>query len=538
MARAARGKTQTAGTAASKTSGDTEKPEDVANNLRRRVFHVPTLAKLSADLRTVLLNAALLLVLLLFVPVVAAQFLHSQVIIQPFPVPAELAARGLTPDVVANRLWDGLHDEAALADTSKEAIAALPTNQRVDFAIPDSGISIDSLVYYVRHFFHAYQTRISGEFRCADPACAPEGMSLRIRVMRDALNIIQMPPIGTETEADYFRDAAAWVLELLDPFTAAAARAQTDPDTALAMAERMVRMHHPDAVWAENLIGNIKQRQGDALGAVAAYRHALTLKPDFFVAATNLGTALVQAGQLDEADKVFAGLASTDSTDKYLALGRSKLAEARGDLDGAISLLMDAEALDPGTPKYFFIAGEAEYRAGHMGKAAEYATKALDVAPGDYGAVMLMTAVDGAQGSFDKAEAVLERAVAADPTVADFQGQRAPILQVLNRPSEALAAIDAALKLSPGATAWQVTRADILVSLGRAEEARAQTALVVAAEPDNAKAWLIEGQALGALHRNDEARTAFQTAMAHDTGGYSAAAKGYLALLDQTAPSH
>jgi hypothetical protein len=203
-----------------KVTADTAAPEDVAAKPRRRAFHVPTLAALTADLRTVLLNAALLFVLLLIVPVVGVQFLHSQVIIQPFPVPAALAARGLTPDVAANRLWDGLHDEVALANTSKEAIAALPTNQRVDFAIPDSGISIDSLVYYVRHFFHAYQTRISGEFRCADPDCAPEGMSLRIRVMRDGLDIIQMPPIVTRSEADYFRDAAARVLDLLDPFTA------------------------------------------------------------------------------------------------------------------------------------------------------------------------------------------------------------------------------------------------------------------------------------------------------------------------------
>ena len=364
------------------------------------------LVTLTSDLRMLLINVALLSLFLLIVPVVAVQFLHSQVIIQPFPVPTALAARGLTPDVAANRLWDGLHEEEIRAGTSKQAIAALPTNQRVDFAIPDSGVSIDSLVYYVRQFFHTYQTRISGEFRCGDAACSPDGVSLRIRVMRDKLDIIQMPPIGTESEADYFRDAAARVLDLLDPFTAAAARAETDPDAALAEAERMVRMHHPDAVWAANLIGNIKLRQGDAAGAVVAYRNALSLKPDFAVAATNLGVALVAAGQLDEAGKVFDGLAATDGDDKFLALGRSKLAQARGDVAGAVALLMQAEALDPGTAKYFFLAGEAEFRAGQMAKATDDARQALEVAPGDYGSVVLMSAIDASQGSFDKAEEV------------------------------------------------------------------------------------------------------------------------------------
>jgi tetratricopeptide (TPR) repeat protein len=512
--------------------GNTPKDQPAA---RRRRVHVPTIAALTSDLRMLLLNVALLVVFLLIVPVVAMQFLHSQVIIQPFPVPLALSSRGLTPDVAANRLWDGLHDEVALANTSKEAIAAMPTSQRVDFAIPDSGVSIDSLVYYVRHFFHAYQTRISGEFRCADATCAPEGVSLRIRVMRDGLDIIQMPPIGTQTEADYFRAAAARVLELLDPFTAAAALATTDPDAALVEAERMVRMHHPDAIWSANLIGNIKLRQGDKAGAVAAYRMALQLKPDFVVAATNLGVALIAAGQLDEAGKVFAGLETFDANDKYLVLARFKLAQARGDLDGAIGLLMQAETLDPGTAKYYFLAGEAEFGAGHLAKAADYASRALDVAPADYAAVMLMSSVDATQSSFGKAEVVMARAVKADPTVADFQGQLAQMLHVLHRYPEALTAVEAALDLAHDSTAWQATRADILLSLHRAEDARAQATVITGKEPANAEAWLIEGQALAELNRTVEARAAYRTAINLDTGGYAAAAKGYLAVLDQSA---
>jgi tetratricopeptide (TPR) repeat protein len=513
-----------------------ENPELEAALPQNKRFHVPTLAALTSDIRLLLINAALLAVFLLIVPVVAVQFLHNQVIIQAFPVPAALAARGLTPDVAANLLWDGLNEEAALADTSKEAVTAMPTNQRVDFAIPDSGISIDSLVYYVRRFFHVYQTRISGEFRCATAACTPDGISLRIRVVREKLDIIQMPPMGDTSETDYFQVAAGRVLDLLDPFTAAAARAHSDPDAALAAAERMVRAHDPSAVWAANLIGNIKLRKGDFVGAVAAYRNALILKPDFAVAATNLGVALVESGQLDEADKMFAGLVVTDPNDKYLALGRSKLAQARGDLDGAVAFLMQAEALDPGTPKYYFLAGAAEFRAGNSAKAGDFATRALEVAPADHAAVMLMIGVDAAQGSFDKAEAVLARAVAVDPEMADFQGERAAMLHVLNRSQEALTAINAALQLTPGITSWEVTRADILLSLKRFEDARAQAASVLVTEPDNAEAWLIEGQALVGLDRTQEARAAYKTAISDDTGGYAAAAKGYLAVLDQSAP--
>lgn len=501
---------------------------------RPKRWHLPTLAALAADTRTFLVNAAVLALLVLIVPVVAVQFLQDQVIIQPFPVPDALAAQGLTPDVAANRLWDGLNEQVAVAATSKQAIAALPANQRVDFAVPDSGISIDALVHYVRHFFHAYPTRISGEFRCTDADCTPQGVSLRLRVMRDTLQVIQMPPLGDDTEAAYFAKAALLVLDRLDPFTAAAARADTDPVTALASAERLVRTGHPDAVWAANLIGNIRLDQGDAAAAVAAYRSALTLDPAFTIAAANLGGALVQSGDLGAAEAVFADLA-TRGENKHLALGRARLALARDDLATATQHLMQAEALDPGTPTYHFLAGEAAYRAGQPDQAADFVAKALAVAPGDHGAVMLQSALHASAGNFAQAEAVLASAATAAPDTADFHGQRAMFLHILNRPAEALLAIDTALRLSPDTTAWQTIRADILLSLNRAADALAQTAPVLAAEPENAGAWLLQGRALLAQSQPVAARTALENAIRFDTGGNAASAQGYLAILDQSA---
>lgn len=138
-------------------------------------WHLPSLAALAADTRTELINVAVLVLLVLIVPVVAVQFLQDKVIIQPSPVPDARTQPGLTPDVAGNRLRDGLNEQAAVAATSKQAITVLPASQRVDFAVPDTGISIGALVYHARHFFHAYPTLISSEFRCADAACIPQG---------------------------------------------------------------------------------------------------------------------------------------------------------------------------------------------------------------------------------------------------------------------------------------------------------------------------------------------------------------------------
>jgi len=247
-----------------------------------------------------------------------------------------------------------------------------------------------------------------------------------------------------------------------------------------------------------------------------------------------LGGALVQARELDAAERVFADLA-TKVQDKHLALGRAKLAQARDDLVTMTQELMLAEALDPGTPTYHFLAGEAAYRAGHFDKAAESAALALAVAPGDYGAVMLLSAIHTAQGDFEGAEAALANGARAAPETADFHGQRAMFLHILGRAPEALLAIDTALRLAPDTTAWQISRADILLTLNRAPEALSQTALVLAAEPQNAGAWLMQGRALVVQQQPDAARTAYETAIRFDTGGNTASAEGYLAILDKTA---
>lgn len=137
-----------------------------------RESRVPAMARLSTDLRTLCVNAFLLLAVVTLVPVIAAQFTRTQVLIEPIAVPAALAARGLDGTAAANHLWDGIYQAMNAAATSKSGISAIPAAERVDFSIPDSGVSIDALIYYIRQFFHGYETRISGDLSCADDACA------------------------------------------------------------------------------------------------------------------------------------------------------------------------------------------------------------------------------------------------------------------------------------------------------------------------------------------------------------------------------
>jgi tetratricopeptide (TPR) repeat protein len=106
------------------------------------------------------------------------------------------------------------------------------------------------------------------------------------------------------------RDAWRAILEVIPQNQEAAARlgrlAWEDGDHAVAatMLERAVASDAPASVWFD--LGLVRQDLRDHVGAAAAYRRALDIKPDHAEAALNLGIARQEAGDLDNAMLAYA----------------------------------------------------------------------------------------------------------------------------------------------------------------------------------------------------------------------------------------
>ena len=124
---------------------------------------LPGIEEFSKMLRTMFINIGFFAATLLLIPSVAGQFTRTAIVIDPIAVPEAMVTQGLTPEVVANRVWDGLHEFAATASANRETIAAIPDSQLIEFSLPDAGISIDSIFAQIRQFFQIYETRIGGE---------------------------------------------------------------------------------------------------------------------------------------------------------------------------------------------------------------------------------------------------------------------------------------------------------------------------------------------------------------------------------------
>ena len=514
---------------------------------RVRLTHVEAA---STRLRSVLLNFAFVAAFLVIVPVIVSQFWRNEVMIMPVPVPAALADVGLTPEVAANRIWDGIRDATLRANTSKSTVTALPDAQRIEFSLPESGFSMESLIQQTRAFFHAYQTRISGEFTCSDPSCDPKGMRLRLRVLRETSKLIDLPPIGDTSLRDYFAAAGVQVLTVLDPFVAIAAIADTEPQRATVLAQNLIRQHHPDAKWAHVLIGIMKDSDTELDGSIAEFREALKLDPDFFIARRNLAARLVTAKRLDEANTEYGVLSSKWPDDPEITAGLGELAYAQQRYEEAGILYAKAEALDPRQPLYVARRGDAALAKGEAETGVAELERALRMDPSFAPALGSLTTYYFNKGDFKAAAPLLADYAEIEPDNAQAQAMYGQVLRLSGDNETALVHLGKALELQPQNLDAADMLADTHMALGdlpKAEQVYQQMALMdpkraetfaalgtvnsfmtrfdaslenwkkaAALEPKNAVYAAGIGEALMYARRYDEALAQFDAAVALD----------------------
>lgn len=468
----------------------------------------------SSTVRTMFINIGFFAALLLLIPAVASQFSTSAVVIEPIAVPEALVERGITPEVAANRLWDGLQDFARTASVARSTIVAIPDSQRVEFSLPDSGISIDSLFQQVRQFFGLYETHLAGEIICDTADCAPAGQRLRLRIIRATTEIVDLPPIGTRSEPDYFRDAAAGVFDVLDPFVAIAARAITDPEGAATRARRLALGNHPDAKWAHNLLGDIARGAGDSDAAIAEYGAALALDDGFNIARINLARALADSGDFAGADATLAQAASREPQAATLPTARAEIALAKGDQEAAIAAFLNAAELSPVDPAPLVRAGELELLLGRAEAGMAHLEEALDLDPGHADALRLLGNAYRADGDLAAAERLFQDWADYAPNSIDAHLTLAELLRERNDPKGAAEHYDRVVALDPASLAHASARTQVLLDLGRyAQAVDGLTPFADAETPDPA-AVLLLARVQQAAGRNERAAERYRQYLA------------------------
>jgi tetratricopeptide (TPR) repeat protein len=282
---------------------------------------------------------------------------HSKgLLIEPFSVPPEMAARGLTGQVVAAQLLDKLAILGASESSRSTQSYANNWGNDIKVEIPETGVSISELERYLRGWL-GHDTRISGEvYRTAS------GIAVTARAGSNGATFT-----GSESDLDALvQKSAEHVFETTQPYRYAnyldrnynPVGAQERVARATAIYRKLIAGDDPvERAWAWNGLGTIEFNfHQDNRRAAAYYRKALATVPDFTIAyyalASRNGPLGQEEGQLvnlREAARLLRGDSVANLNPKYAGSARlssdAQVAALLGEFATAIAIAKQGAGL-------------------------------------------------------------------------------------------------------------------------------------------------------------------------------------------------
>ncbi|WGI20296.1 tetratricopeptide repeat-containing sulfotransferase family protein [Amylibacter sp. IMCC11727] len=213
-------------------------------------------------------------------------------------------------------------------------------------------------------------------------------------------------------------------------------------------AAKQLSERFPNEPFVFNILGYASGMVGDEKAAVAAFKWAIKLNPNFVEALSNYGSYLVQIGKPKEAVEVLR---------KAIAK-KPNYAEAHHNLGLALTALENAQdgmvhldkaiALQPNYGNAFNSRGNVFKNIGQLSKAVEDFRAALKINPQDSGAKENLSNVYASLGDVTESLKLTDELLATDPNNLDWLRRRAIQLHALGRKDEAVTAFRAVLEKS------------------------------------------------------------------------------------------
>jgi tetratricopeptide (TPR) repeat protein len=218
--------------------------------------------------------------------------------IEAFSVPPDLAQRGLTGQVVASELLDGLAELQAKTVTARPASTyANDWGGDIKVEIPETGVSIGELNRYLRQWLGS-ETKITGEV-----VRTPAGLAVTARAGAQSGKTFQ----GADADLDKLvQQAAEAVYASTQPYRYAVYLASVGRnDEALAAYQRLAQSGaREDRPWAYTGWATLLMQRGDPRAALAKASRAIELDPRIEPAYVVLNNA---EGALGRDERALAG---------------------------------------------------------------------------------------------------------------------------------------------------------------------------------------------------------------------------------------
>jgi tetratricopeptide (TPR) repeat protein len=270
---------------------------------------------------------------------------------------------------------------------------------------------------------------------------------------------------------------------------------------------------NPNAFMVHNNLGLALLQKGQMDEAVEHFQKALALQPGFGDAHNNLGLILFQRGQVDEAiDHFQKALAiHPENAPAHYNLGNALL--HKGQLDGAGAQFKKAIEFDPAYGEAHNNLGNVLLDEGKVDEAIIHFQKALELQP-DYGEAHNNLAIARLRkGQGDEAIAQFRAALRVQPGYSEALHNLAMTLVRKGQVDGAIVEFQKALAIQPNDAVVQNTLAGLLLQQGRADEALAHFQTAVQIDPTLASAHRNLGTLLLGKGAVDEAIPHYQKAL-------------------------
>jgi tetratricopeptide (TPR) repeat protein len=212
---------------------------------------------------------------------------------------------------------------------------------------------------------------------------------------------------------------------------------------------RVTMDKNPECWAAPYDLGTFLSHTGRLTEAIAQFRRAIEIKPDYALAYNNLGSALTELGRFDEAVSNFqrAVKIQPDFVEVYGNLGT--VLGQMGKFDEAIACFHRALAIRPDYVAAHSHLGNTLALAGRLPEAMAQFEAALDSDPSDAETHCYLGNVLARQGQLDEAIGHYRTALERQPDSAEFLCRLGSALACRGRFDEALASCQRALELQP-----------------------------------------------------------------------------------------
>jgi tetratricopeptide (TPR) repeat protein len=335
--------------------------------------------------------------------------------------------------------------------------------------------------------------------------------------LRDQFRAAWGQPVTPQLQAELLKLAKSVDIKALRPATIVALfhtldRAQL-PDAAL---ETLRDGQYACAAdfWLNVDLGLALRRRNDHAGVLRYWSVAVSLRPGSAGAHSNLGSALEEAGRLDEGIREFKRAIELDPKAAKAHANLGNALRTKRKLDEAIGEYRKALLLGLKLPQVYINLGTALMDKGQLDEALQEFQKAVDVAPKNAKAHSNLGAALAAKRQLDKAIEECKEAIQIDPTYAEAHYNLGVALYKKGRVDEAITEYEKATELDPKNADGHSNLGLALYVKGRWNEAIARLQKAILLNPKDALSHGALGRALLTRGKFVEARASTHRALA------------------------